>query len=113
MSHEINSMAYAGSKPWHGLGVALPADAPLDVWAQCAGMRWQICESPVQYRVASASDPHYEAFKNYKVLFRSDTLAPLSVVSKDYHLVRWVTGDSSDPHFDSSRVRQHAARNTA
>ena len=88
MSHEINSMAYAGSKPWHGLGVALPADAPLDVWAQCAGMQWRICESPVQYRVAGASDPHYEPFKNYKVLFRSDTLAPLSVVSKDYHLVQ-------------------------
>ena len=88
MSHEINTMAFTGERPWHGLGVALPADAPLEIWAQCAGMQWQICESPVQYSVASASDPHYEAFKNHKVLFRSDTLAPLSVVSKDYHLVQ-------------------------
>ncbi len=38
MAHLIDSMAYTGQTPWHGLGNVLPPQQSLDVWLQAAGM---------------------------------------------------------------------------
>lgn len=55
MAHELETMAYVGQTPWHGLGNALPAQQPIEVWAAQAGMDWSICETPVRF-VASPQD---------------------------------------------------------
>ncbi len=89
MAHLIETMAFTGSTPWHGLGNQLSPHQPLEVWAQQAGMDWEILESPVRYMTeASGTSGSIHAFMDNKVLFRSDTHVPLSVVSQRYQVVQ-------------------------
>lgn len=89
MAHQIEQMAYVGTTPWHGLGNNLPRKQSIEVWQREAGMNWQILESPVHFK--SDAVGHLGAihsFPEQKVLYRSDTKAPLSVVSQRYHTVQ-------------------------
>lgn len=89
MSHAIASMAYAGQTPWHDLGQVLPPKQSLDTWAAQAGMDWRICEAPVRFMSGQAGTlGAIHSFDEHKVLYRSDTQAPLSVVSSRYHVVQ-------------------------
>lgn len=89
MAHLIESMAYANATPWHGIGNQLTENQPIEVWAQQAGMDWNIREASVRFVAehdANISSIH--TFPENKVLFRSDTNAPLSVVSQRYQVVQ-------------------------
>ncbi|WP_280563518.1 MULTISPECIES: DUF932 domain-containing protein [unclassified Chromohalobacter] len=89
MAHQIEHMAYVGDTPWHGLGQQLSRHQPLDVWRQQAGMDWHIEASPVRFIADSASHlGSIHSFPEQKVLYRSDTQAPLSVVSQRYKVVQ-------------------------
>lgn len=89
MAHLVQTMAYTGETPWHNLGNQLPAKQPIEVWAKQAGMDWVICESPVRYLTDQAGPlGSIMSFEDQKVLYRSDTKAPLSVVSKRYQVVQ-------------------------
>ncbi|SCX72599.1 DUF932 domain-containing protein [Variovorax sp. EL159] len=90
MAHQIEQMAYIGDTPWHRLGHRLPPKQPLEVWAQQAGMDWTIRETPVRYMSERAADAlqTLQSFAEQKVLYRSDTHAPLSVVSSRYQVVQ-------------------------
>ena len=88
MAHEVQTMAYANETPWHGLGNQLPANQPIEVWQQEAGMNWTIKDAPVLFNVSDEGGLHVKANFNSKVLYRSDTHAPLSVVSKRYKVVQ-------------------------
>ena len=82
-------IAYVGETPWHGLGNQLSPQQPLDVWAQQDGLDWQIRETPVRFITESAGNlGAIMSFPEQKVLFRSDTQAPLSVVSQRYQVVQ-------------------------
>jgi len=89
MAHLIEQMAYVGQIPWHGLGNELTSNQPLDVWAKQAGLDWQIQESPVRF-VTNAGSPLGEilSYPDSKVLYRSDTKAPLSVVGNRFKVVQ-------------------------
>ncbi|MFC3652831.1 DUF932 domain-containing protein [Dyella humi] len=86
--HLVETMAYAGEKPWHGLGKKLEARQPIDVWKINAGMDWQIEESEVRYISGKNNMGVINAFPEQKVLYRSDTKAPLAVVSKRFQVVQ-------------------------
>ena len=109
MAHCVSSMAYVGETPWHGLGSSLPSGQPIEVWADKAGMNWQIKEAPVCF--IAADEPKERAFNDvgnvdvadsgiidlsrslvdfldHKVLYRSDSQLPLSVVSSRYKVVQ-------------------------
>ncbi len=89
MAHLIEKMAYVGQTPWHGLGNQLSPRQPLEVWQREAGMNWTIQESPVRFMADSIGNlGTIHTFPEQKVLFRSDTKAPLSVVSNRYHTVQ-------------------------
>ncbi|RON63915.1 hypothetical protein BK669_07875 [Pseudomonas fluorescens] len=89
MAHLIEQMAYVGNMPWHGLGNRLSPNQPLEVWQQEAGMNWQIQEAPVRFMADSVGHlSTIHSFPEQKVLFRSDTKAPLSVVSNRYQVVQ-------------------------
>lgn len=89
MAHHIHSMAYVGQAPWHELGNQLPAKQSIDVWADKAGMNWSICQTPVRYMAQEAGTlGSIMSFEDQKVLYRSDTKAPLSVVSDRYQVVQ-------------------------
>jgi phage/plasmid-like protein (TIGR03299 family) len=71
------------------LGNQLGAGQPIEVWAQQAGMDWNIRESPVSFMTDdSGSLSSIVSFPENKVLFRSDTKAPLSVVSQRFQVVQ-------------------------
>ena len=50
MAHLVETMAYAGATPWHGLGNQLTQKQPIEVWQREAGMDWAIQESPVLFK---------------------------------------------------------------
>ncbi|MGM8061707.1 DUF932 domain-containing protein [Vogesella indigofera] len=87
MSHLVESMAFVGATPWHGLGNQLTEQQPVDVWLHEAGMNWTLESSDVLFNV-SKDGMHIRLHRDAKVLFRSDTLAPLSVVSPRYKVVQ-------------------------
>lgn len=89
MAHLIETMAYANETPWHGLGNQLTARQPIEVWAKQAGMDWHIRETPVCFTTSHAGRPGtIESYPENKVLFRSDTNEPLSVVSQRFKVVQ-------------------------
>jgi len=89
MAHLIESMAYVGDTPWHGLGSELSPKQPLEVWAREAGMDWRIESSDVNFMAENDRGHNLILpFADQKVLYRSDTLDPLSVVSQRYQEVQ-------------------------
>lgn len=89
MAHLIEKMAYVGATPWHGLGSRLTEKQPLEVWQREAGMNWQIQDSLVHFKAEAAGHlGSIHSFSEQKVLYRSDTKAPLSVVSHRYQVVQ-------------------------
>jgi phage/plasmid-like protein (TIGR03299 family) len=96
MAHLLQSMAYVGETPWHNLGQRLEPKQPIEVWAREAGMDWTIRSSPVRYMASDAEGQSdfstlmgdFMEFPEQHVLYRSDTKAPLSVVSGRYQVVQ-------------------------
>lgn len=88
--HLVQSMAYVNETPWHGLGNRLAPKQPIEVWAKQAGMNWSIEETEVRFVSGSSGSSlgSIHAFPEQKVLYRSDTKAPLSVVSSRYQVVQ-------------------------
>ena len=101
MAHQIDTTSratasYASTrKEWHGLGQLMPAGADLDAWAQAAGMDYKVLRAFPRYAVErlnpEASHIPASALRQVDdkvVLFRSDTHAPLGVVSDSYKVVQ-------------------------
>jgi phage/plasmid-like protein (TIGR03299 family) len=101
MAHEItltagkDEIAFVGdrSKIWHGLGQELTVGSPIEVWEQEAGMNWKINSSPLKFNVPGLNEAGEDTnetsvFEGKQVLYRSDTKAPLSVVSERYKVVQ-------------------------
>ncbi|VVE41918.1 DUF932 domain-containing protein [Pandoraea cepalis] len=86
--HLVQSMAYVGQEPWHGLGNQLSPKQPLEVWQREAGMDWTVESADVRYVAGSDNIGSIHAFPDQKVLYRSDTKAPLSVVSRRFNVVQ-------------------------
>ena len=89
MAHQVEQMAYVGDTPWHGLGNQLTQNQPIEVWAQQAGMDWRIESSNVSYMAQNERGQSIiMPYEEQRVLYRSDTHAPLSVVSQRYQEVQ-------------------------
>jgi phage/plasmid-like protein (TIGR03299 family) len=86
--HLVETMAYAGERPWHGLGNKLAPQQPIEVWKKDAGMDWMVQESEVRFITGGGGVGVISAFPEQKVLYRSDTKAPLAVVSKRFQVVQ-------------------------
>ena len=89
MAHQLEQMAYVGETPWHGLGNQLTQNQPIEVWAEQAGMDWRIESSDVSYMAQNERGQSIiMPYEEQRVLYRSDTHAPLSVVSQRYQEVQ-------------------------
>ena len=86
--HLVETMAYVGEKPWHGLGNKLEREQSIDAWKESAGMNWTVEESEVRYISGKNGIGSINAFPEQKVLYRSDSKAPLAVVSKRFRVVQ-------------------------
>ena len=96
MSHELTirstglaEMAFAGEGAWHGLGQRLERGASIEEWSVAAGMDWRIKRSKVRYATG-----HGQGLNDFlvddgnHVLFRSDSKAPLGIVSNKFKVVQ-------------------------
>lgn len=90
MSHEIDTttglpaIAYVGDEPWHGLGQKLSPGATIEEWTAAAGLNWDVARAPVEFKIGDAQ----ASMPSRNVLYRTDTHAPLSVVSDTYKVVQ-------------------------
>lgn len=78
------AIAYIGHTPWHGLGQQMREAEPLDAWRTRAGLGWEAKRTPVLYN----DDQGVVEVPQQDVLFRSDTRAPLGIVSDRYRVVQ-------------------------
>lgn len=81
MAHLIDTMAYAGETPWHGLGANLPADASIDQWIAAAGLTWEADLRPIMLADGTVIDGR-------KAVVRNDTGKVFDVVSNRYKPVQ-------------------------
>lgn len=101
MAHQIdttslNRASYASTqREWHGLGELMPAGQDIDAWAEAAGMEYRVQRAVVRFATqrlnpANALIPAQmlQSIDDKLVLFRSDTGAPLGVVSDSYKVVQ-------------------------
>jgi phage/plasmid-like protein (TIGR03299 family) len=96
MSHLVyhigdeQSMAFVGKTPWHGLGQELDPNASIETWATKAHLDWLVASSPVEFNIPGgfrdAKIP--QEMLNRKVLYRTDSHDPLSIVGRDYKIVQ-------------------------
>lgn len=93
MAHQLTlngskaEMAYIGDTPWHGLGQKLSRGASIEEWQEGSGMNWKVQRSMVRY-FAERDGTRQEEWPAHNVLFRSDTKAPLGLVSSKFKVVQ-------------------------
>ena len=83
MAHQVETMAYAGELPWHGLGVPVSNDLTPAQMMQKAGVDWTVqeCESFVDFNGERIST-------GQKALVRSTDGRVLTNVGKDWNPVQ-------------------------
>jgi len=86
----LNRASYASTqREWHGLGELMPAGQSIEQWQTAAGMNYEVQRGYVRYATErNQSAEQMQVVKDKVVLFRSDTHAPLGVVSDGYKLVQ-------------------------
>lgn len=89
----LNRASYASTKrEWHGLGELMPVGADIETWAQAAGMEYRVQRGVIRYATErltpDAAIHNLKTIDDKLVLFRSDTGAPLGVVSDSYKVVQ-------------------------
>jgi phage/plasmid-like protein (TIGR03299 family) len=97
MAHELTirtngkaeMAALNGTGVWHGLGQTLEEGATIEQWIESAGMDWRVLRSKVRYETEREhTDTSCKEWPEQQVLFRSDTKAPLGVVSDGFKIVQ-------------------------
>lgn len=83
MAHQVETMAYAGEIPWHGLGKEVPADLSPDQMLKAAGLDWQVNKLPAYVKVGDE-----ELMTGKSALVRSTDNSVLDVVSNDWNPVQ-------------------------
>jgi len=79
MAHMVETMAYAGETPWHGLGKKVPADLSPEQMLVTAGLDWNVDKVPAYIRVGGE-----EVMTGKSALVRSSDNSILDVVSNDW-----------------------------
>ena len=81
MAHMVETMAYAGEVPWHGLGVKVIDDLTPEQMMQKAGVDWSVEKQDLMTSGGSV-------VKNKQALVRSSDGAVLDVVGKGWNPVQ-------------------------
>ncbi len=81
MAHEVESMAYVGEVPWHGLGVEVPEDISVDDMLVRAGLDWGVHCAPMNYETKGGK---FAAVSNFRALYRDDSGDVLDITGMKY-----------------------------
>lgn len=83
MAHMVETMAYAGETPWHGLGVHVPSDLSPAQMLEKANLDWTVEKVPAFAKVGGK-----QTSVGWSALVRSSDESILSVVSNDWNPVQ-------------------------
>lgn len=81
MSHEVETMAYAGQVPWHGLGARIDDNISPEEMLKAAGLDWQVDLLPLK---ADKPDGTQISVKDRFALVRSDNNRVLTIAGKSW-----------------------------
>lgn len=84
MSHNINSMMYAGEKPWHGLGRKVDKNLTSAEAIEAAGLNWEVKKLPSYFQLENKFVLDEEHFHNV----RMDSKESLGVVGTQYTILQ-------------------------
>jgi len=88
MSHEVETMAYAGAVPWHGLGVPVSNDLTPAQMMQKAGLDWTVEKVPTYARVGDTVLSQIEIPTGVEALVRSSDNKVLTQVGENWNPVQ-------------------------
>lgn len=83
----VETMAYVGATPWHGLGNKVEENITLEEFQKEAGLDWSVSKRPVHF-FPSGDGMNLSTFKNKFVLARDTDDKPFAVVSDRYKPVQ-------------------------
>lgn len=72
MTAAVETMAYAGALPWHGLGTKVSNDLSVDEMLEAAGLDWEVLKVPTFYEVIQKGKTNFTGFQMNKTV-RLDT----------------------------------------
>ena len=84
MAHAVETMAYAGELPWHGLGVKVADDLTPREMQEAAGLDWSVEKLPM---VAKAGNEEIR-IPTQQALVRSTDKKVLSVIGQNWEPVQ-------------------------
>lgn len=90
MAHMVETMAYAGAVPWHGLGNKVEEGISLEEFQREAGLNWTVSKRPVQFlgSCTQGANNGIHTFPKRFVIARDTDDKPYSVVSDRYKPVQ-------------------------
>lgn len=83
MAHLVETMAFAGEVPWHGLGTPVPADLSPEQFLVKAGLDWEVKKVP-----AFAEINGERTNVGWSALTRSSDNSILDIVSNEWNPVQ-------------------------
>ena len=105
MAHLVETMAYAGETPWHGLGVPVLNDLTPDQMLVKAGLDWTVDKIPAFVRIGEQLVPTGQS-----ALVRSSDNKILSNISEDWNPVQNHTAFEFFKDFvDAGDMEMHTA----
>ena len=85
MSAAVETMAYVGQTPWHGLGNEIPAGLNSEEMLTAAGLDWEVETAKAMWAYKDEDGrKRQRTSDDTRILFRKDTGADLSMVGKRY-----------------------------
>ena len=86
MAHMVETMAYAGELPWHGLGTKVDENIGVDGMLKEAGLDWRVAKIP-----SFANFNGKEIYSGHDMLVRESDGQPLDMVKQN-----WVPVQNAD-----------------
>jgi len=83
MAHQVETMAYAGELPWHGLGTKVSNDISVDDMLKQSGLDWNVVPVPVFGKIDGK-----EINSTYKMLVRDTDQEVLTMITDKWNPVQ-------------------------
>ena len=84
MAHEVETMAYAGETPWHGLGVRVPSTLSPEEMLKVAGLDWRVDKFPSWFEYEDSHGNTIRKKTGDSALVRLTDMRVLSTVSDNW-----------------------------
>lgn len=105
MSHEVETMAYAGEVPWHGLGVPVSNELSPDEMLVAAGLDWEVKKVPLYY-----GDDSKVKISTKQALIRASDNKLFDIVSPNWKPLQNVEAFSIFKEFvEEGQMQMHTA----